>query len=1382
MIDEQRSASAQRKFLITVGVSAYRDDQIPDLPGAVEDAERVRRLLAPMGYEVVLPGLAAMSARDVPVEVQRWAVREKLGAQDVVVVYFAGHGVAEVDRHYLQLSDAEAALTATALASEDLARPFMGGQVQLGHLLVILDTCYAGAGTNDIARLAGELIRSQPKAAGRWTLAAARGKQTARDNAFVDALADTLAHPQAGARQEFLSVREVTTRINAYFKDKEIPQRASHSVVDSDGQVPFFSNPAHIPDLPAGDLDVATLALLRKRVDRHFVPRARGVEHAGDVGDYFTARTTALRELAAWLHAERHDRRARVVTGQPGSGKSALLGRLILLTEPDEPARARTDPDALPPAGLQIVPLHARRATRDSLTRDLATTLGAPEADLDELLQILAERPAPLVIVVDALDEAGTAGDPNEGMRIGRELLRPMTSMPTVRLIIGTRAPLIRTFGRAIEVLDLDDPTYIDRGDVAAYARDVLLDVHDPDSRSPYRGNASLAATIGHAIADRAGTSFLVARMTATALVHGQITIDTTTPGWRNTLPRDATEAFAAYLARFGPNRPKVERLLRPLAYAQGAGLPWSTLWGPLAEALSGIPCPRDDLRWLQEHAGAYLLENTAHHDSVFRLFHETMAEHLRSSGHDRQAHHSITTALLGQVPIDPVTSRRDWANAHPYIRDHLATHAAAASQLDDLITDLLYLVHANPDQLLVALHTVTTNQGRITAAIYRHSATTHRHLTTRRRQRLLAIDAARFNAPHHQTVLSQGLTWVPRWATGQQTAIALRATLTGHTSWVNAVAVAEVDGQLVALTTSRDETVRVWDLRDGSLRATLIGHTNSVTAVAVAEVDGQPVAVTTSDDETARVWNLGDGTERATLTGHTNSVTAVAVAEVDGQPVAVTTSEDHTARVWNLGDGSLRATLTGHTNSVTAVAVAEVDGQPVAVTISYDNTVRVWDLRDGTERATLTGHTSWINAVAVAEVDGQPVAVTTNDDKTVRVWDLRDGSLRATLTGHTNSVTAVAVAEVDGQPVALTTSHDNTVRVWDLAILAEERERKGHTADIKQIIAISKPNLAVLITASEDHTARVWDLRDGSLRATLIGHTNSVTAVAVAEVDGQPVAVTTSDDETARVWNLGDGSLRATLTGHTNSVNAVAVAEVDGRPVAVTTSDDETARVWDLRDGTERATLTGHTNWINAVAVAEVDGQPVAVTTGHDITVRVWNVGDGTERATLIGHTSWVNAVAVAEVDGRPVAVTTSHDNTVRVWNLGDGTERATLTGHTSWVNAVAVAEVDGRPVAVTTSYDNTVRVWDLRDGSLRATLTGHTNSVTAVAVAEVDGQPVALTTSDDETVRVWDLLSNAEIEVIDYSGYPTSDLCLGPGSTLAFRAGWDVIVLTTK
>ena len=83
-------------------------------------------------------------------------------------------------------------------------------------------------------------------------------------------------------------------------------------------------------------------------------------------------------------------------------------------------------------------------------------------------------------------------------------------------------------------------------------------------------------------------------------------------------------------------------------------------------------------------------------------------------------------------------------------------------------------------------------------------------------------------------------------------------------------------DGSWLA-TGSNDGTVRIWDAATGQERATLTGHTGRVKAVAVAP-DGSWLA-SGSDDGTVRIWDMATGQERATLTGHTDRVTAVAVA-----------------------------------------------------------------------------------------------------------------------------------------------------------------------------------------------------------------------------------------------------------------------------------------------------------------------------------------------------------------------------------------------------------------------------------------------------------------------------------------------------------------------
>ena len=149
------------------------------------------------------------------------------------------------------------------------------------------------------------------------------------------------------------------------------------------------------------------------------------------------------------------------------------------------------------------------------------------------------------------------------------------------------------------------------------------------------------------------------------------------------------------------------------------------------------------------------------------------------------------------------------------------------------------------------------------------------------------------------------------------------------------------------------DGTVRIWDAATGRERATLTGHTGRVAAVAVAP-DGSWLA---SGGERRDGADLGCGHRAGT--GHPDRPhrpgwTAVAVAP-DGSWLA-SGGRDGTVRIWDAATGRERATLTGHTGGVAAVAVAP-DGSWLASGGS-DGTVRIWDAATGQERAALTGHT----------------------------------------------------------------------------------------------------------------------------------------------------------------------------------------------------------------------------------------------------------------------------------------------------------------------------------------------------------------------------------------------------------------------------------------
>jgi WD40 repeat protein len=85
-----------------------------------------------------------------------------------------------------------------------------------------------------------------------------------------------------------------------------------------------------------------------------------------------------------------------------------------------------------------------------------------------------------------------------------------------------------------------------------------------------------------------------------------------------------------------------------------------------------------------------------------------------------------------------------------------------------------------------------------------------------------------------------------------------------------------------------------------------LVGYSSTVFGVAVTP-DGKR-AVSTSRDNTLKVWDLDSGRELLTLVGHSSQVNGVAVTP-DGKR-AVSASSDKTLKIWDLESGAVIATF----------------------------------------------------------------------------------------------------------------------------------------------------------------------------------------------------------------------------------------------------------------------------------------------------------------------------------------------------------------------------------------------------------------------------------------------------------------------------------------
>jgi WD40 repeat protein len=1238
------SRGTQRRYLIALGFPRCEAMGLEPLEHVESDVRRVADyFVESQGFTRVLADRIpnGATARTVRSELSHWFADELRDSDDVVVVYVAGHGgsAGKASRHHVFTSESDPRQPGeTAVETARLGQIFFDGEGRRPqNVMLILDTCYAGKGGGQAAAMVAEAtasIQDEP-GCGFWIIASASPTSGAGDgvfvSAFLDAMENEVVSPRGGA--EFVDPVTLVEEINRWFLEHKHPQQARVDAVGAgQGNRPFLQNPnfTHRHDgMPLAD-------------EGHWNPKGRGVEEFSSAGWFFTGREHACRVLVRHLETDTWDGRARVVTGRPGSGKSALLGWLVLCAHKEsrsamEQAGMVLSSQMTPAVGTIDAAIHARGLSVEDALQQLTARLNIPQSELTAVLRRLAARERPVRILVDGIDES------TEPSRLEHFLLQPLAECKNVRLIVGSRRlgdriPLNET----ADIVDLDSRAYLDLQDIAAYVEARLTKSFPPTGYADDRRHSD-ARRIAQRIAQKSDGSFLYARVVSRRIAT-EPPRDTELEGWERELPLpDAlNNAFDLDLDRFpSEERKRFVDLLVPLAYSRGKGLPQKYIWALVASRLArrhdDHPYSNGDIRELKQKAGFYIIQDTEHGEVVYRLFHEAFAEYLRALTRDESVELTIAETLWGLD--DPPLGHGGWLRrSDPYIVRHLASHAAAGRLLESLMRDEEALVRLSPASLLPHLATITEETLRATIRAYRKASVSLRSNEESDRRAYLSMAMLQEGLQHPFPELREKASsclWMPVWArwTLASSNYAIcnansRITVAENVEWTP-----EKD---VVLIGREDGSVEVWDILTGeqmySWRPASRGQARHLSMISTAQghflvvlwVSGDLSVVSLATGREEK-WQRPDSEE--------GKVTAFCTGLYEGRPVCVIAMRDCRLRVCDLP--SLR--IIKERSNATAASIYALKlsriGEELLLFSGGDcmrdgshienSLLRIWSFPDlGLLWEDGRADNMLVEYIEFGYCDGRMLLIASARWGPFRIWD--PVSRKLLYDSETSSSQRVMFVELEGKGYLVSPSgtHLAVSRICDGPEFYLEKIRDDIVVDGLSFSALQLHGRPILLTLLSDHIC-VWDLvellvaNSSDVTVRRSGLIESITALTIGRTATRELYVATNGGELVsldrdsgiELWrvDLGAGNGIVALNYlTTEGADLLVAARHDGVILTIDPETRKNARP-PIKAGDAIAALAACEWWLRVLAFVTVESR-------GDWAVRVWDLNSAKE------------------------------------------------------------------------------------------------------------------------------------------------------------------------
>ena len=293
------------------------------------------------------------------------------------------------------------------------------------------------------------------------------------------------------------------------------------------------------------------------------------------------------------------------------------------------------------------------------------------------------------------------------------------------------------------------------------------------------------------------------------------------------------------------------------------------------------------------------------------------------------------------------------------------------------------------------------------------------------------------------------------------------RQTLKGHSELISSVAMS-VDGR-IAVSGSRDQSIRVWDVEKGKcLSAMEKAHPQRLWnegGVKFVLLTSQLNAISCGGDGSVKSWSFGGRNLKLIWEKKVAKLYRLCLSD-DETVIAGAAEYDKHCFVLNRVDGTLIAKIATGSSGLFGVCFAG----SWLLCAGKEKTV---DVIDVSKKRQLTGPTSWVLSIAYCASLDLVAASTGAADKSIHIWQFTGSNPVARLFGHTAAVSSILFHPINPS-ILVSCADDRSIRMWSVSNSTCLCSVDEAHSDCINHLSLSSDG-AMLLSASGDESVKKW-------------------------------------------------------------------------------------------------------------------------------------------------------------------------------------------------------------------------------------------------------------------------------------------------------------------